>query len=148
MSRSADIALTALAPAIWGSTYIVTTEFLPPGLPLTAAALRALPAGLLLLPLALLLEPALPPLTAAHVGGFLWLGAVGGAFTYLLWFRGLARLEPASVSALGFLSPLVAVLLGWVFLGQSLGVAQMAGAAIVLASVWVCQRPEKKASPS
>lgn len=40
---------TALAPIIWGTTYIVTTEFLPDGYPLTAAMLRALPAGLILL---------------------------------------------------------------------------------------------------
>jgi hypothetical protein len=26
-----DLFLTALAPAIWGSTYIVTSQFLPPG---------------------------------------------------------------------------------------------------------------------
>ncbi len=46
---TADLAATALAPAIWGSTYIVTTAFLPAGYPLTVAMLRALPAGLLLL---------------------------------------------------------------------------------------------------
>ena len=40
---------TALAPLIWGSTYIVTTEFLPPNIPFTAALLRIFPAGLLLL---------------------------------------------------------------------------------------------------
>ena len=34
--------------AIWG-TYVVTTLMLPPGIPLTVAMLRALPAGLLLL---------------------------------------------------------------------------------------------------
>ena len=51
MSRSADILLTALAPAVWGSTYLVTTEALPAGYPVTMAALRALPAGLLLLAL-------------------------------------------------------------------------------------------------
>ncbi len=43
-----DVLLTALAPAIWGSTYIVTTELLPPDRPFTAAVLRALPAGILL----------------------------------------------------------------------------------------------------
>lgn len=43
-----DVLLTALAPAIWGSTYIVTTELLPPDRPFTAALLRTLPAGLLL----------------------------------------------------------------------------------------------------
>ncbi len=48
-SRNFDLALTGIAPAIWGSTYIVTTELLPGGYPLTAAVLRALPAGLLLL---------------------------------------------------------------------------------------------------
>lgn len=48
-SRPLTIALTALAPLIWGSTYYVTTEFLPPDRPLTAAVLRVLPAGVLLL---------------------------------------------------------------------------------------------------
>lgn len=45
---AADAALTAVAPAIWGSTYLVTTELLPPGRPLLASAVRALPAGLAL----------------------------------------------------------------------------------------------------
>lgn len=44
-----DLLLTALAPLIWGSTYLVTTLFLPPERPFTAALLRVLPAGVLLL---------------------------------------------------------------------------------------------------
>ena len=48
-NRPAAILTTALAPLIWGSTYLVTTEFLPPNRPLTAALIRVLPAGLLLL---------------------------------------------------------------------------------------------------
>lgn len=39
-------ALTALAPSVWGTTYVVTTQFLPPGHPLFTGFLRALPAGL------------------------------------------------------------------------------------------------------
>ncbi|MFF4162728.1 EamA family transporter [Streptomyces sp. NPDC001741] len=46
---ASDSALTALAPLIWGSTYLVTTELLPPDRPLLAATVRALPAGLILL---------------------------------------------------------------------------------------------------
>jgi probable blue pigment (indigoidine) exporter len=42
-------AATAVAPAVWGSTYLVTTELLPPGHPLFAGLLRALPAGLVAL---------------------------------------------------------------------------------------------------
>lgn len=40
--------VTAIAPCIWGSTYIVTTQLLPPNHPLTAALLRVLPIGLLM----------------------------------------------------------------------------------------------------
>ena len=57
MARPIDILATALAPAIWGSTYVVTTELLPPGHPLTLAVLRALPAGLLLLAVVRQLPP-------------------------------------------------------------------------------------------
>lgn len=38
---------TALDPAVWGTTYFVTTAFLPADHPLFAALMRALPAGLL-----------------------------------------------------------------------------------------------------
>ena len=43
-----DALVTGIGPVIWGSTYIVTTELLPPDRPFTAALLRTLPAGLLL----------------------------------------------------------------------------------------------------
>jgi probable blue pigment (indigoidine) exporter len=42
-------AATGLAPALWGTTYLTTTQLLPPGRPLLAAVLRALPAGLVLI---------------------------------------------------------------------------------------------------
>lgn len=44
-----DLLLTALAPAIWGTTYIVTSQLLPPDRPFIAALLRVLPAGIALL---------------------------------------------------------------------------------------------------
>ena len=47
-NRVAVTALTALTPAIWGTTFLVTTELLPPDRPLLAALIRVLPAGLLL----------------------------------------------------------------------------------------------------
>ena len=37
---------------MWGTTYLVTTELLPPDRPMTASVLRATPAGLLLLVIA------------------------------------------------------------------------------------------------
>ncbi|MDJ0630202.1 MAG: EamA family transporter [Rhodobacter sp.] len=283
MTRATDIVLTAIAPAVWGTTYIVTTEALPPDLPLTLAALRALPAGLILLaltrslpgkdwigrtfllgalnfsifwtllfvaayrlpggvaatlgamqplmviglafgllgtpirsaavgaaltglagvgllvlgpeaqldgigvlagiggaasmaagvvlsrkwqpdvpplafagwqltagglillPVALIAEPSLPPLTLPNLAGLIWLGPFGAAFTYWLWFRGIARLEPGSVSMLGTLSPVTAVVIGWLWLGETLSTLQALGAIIVLASVMAGQRIQRPA---
>jgi probable blue pigment (indigoidine) exporter len=278
MHSKKDIAVTALAPIIWGSTYIVTTEFLPPGVPFTIAMLRALPAGLalllivrqlpqaawmgrilvlgalnfsvfwsllfisayllpggvaatlgavqmllvvilsrmvlgtavravailaallgiagvalllltpaaeldpmgivaglgaavsmacgtvlsrlwrlpvsllsftawqltaggiLLVPMVLMLEPAVPAFSASNLAGIGYLSLIGAALTYLFWFRGLDRLSPAAVSTLGFLSPVSAVILGWIVLGQTLSFSQIAGVVIVLVSVWMGQR--------
>ncbi|WP_171119132.1 EamA family transporter [Ruegeria sp. HKCCA5463] len=282
MSRSTDILLTALAPAVWGSTYLVATEALPAGYPITLAALRALPAGLLLLavtrcvpprewlgrtfvlgslnfalfwvllfvaayrlpggvaatlgslqamivilmawgwlgtpirlgalgaaatgvmgvsllligpeaqldwigiaagfggaasmaagtvlsrkwqppvsalsftawqltagglillPVALFLEPPLPALSATNVVGLIWLGLIGAAATYALWFRGIARLEPSALSMLGMMSPVTAVVLGRVYLGQTLSITQTIGAAIVIGSVVVGQSVSRR----
>ena len=43
--------LTAVAPAAWGTTYVVTEQLLPPDRPLFAATVRALPVGLVLVAL-------------------------------------------------------------------------------------------------
>ena len=48
-NRTTTKLATALAPMMWGSTNLVTTEILPPNRPFTAALIRVLPAGLLLL---------------------------------------------------------------------------------------------------
>jgi len=43
------ILLTATTPVIWGTSYLVTTEFLPVERPILTAILRTLPAGILLM---------------------------------------------------------------------------------------------------
>ena len=290
MHRRTDLFLTALAPAIWGSTYLVTTEFLPDGYPITVAMLRALPAGilllltvrqlpdrkwwgkvfllgalnfsifwtllfvaayrlpggvaatvgavqpliviflasalldstvralsviagmsgmagvallvltpnasldfvgvaagiggavsmaagtvlsrkwqpqvslltftawqltaggLLLLPLAYWFEPPLPALSTQNVVGLAYLSLIGAAFTYVLWFRGISRMEPSAISTLGFLSPVTAIALGWSVLGQHLNTFQIIGFFTVLASIWFSQiavrRPRSATAPA
>lgn len=104
--------------------------------------------GLVLLPLALIVEPPLPPLSVTNLAGLVWLGLIGAAATYALWFRGVARLETGAVSMLGMMSPVTAVTLGWFWLGQSLSPVQFLGAIIVLASVWAGQRVNRSGVPA
>lgn len=119
---------------------VLSRKWQPPVPPLTFAAWQLTAGGVLLLPAALMVEPTLPVFDTRALAGLAWLGLVGGAATYWLFFRGLSRLGPPAVSALGFLSPLSAVTLGWVFLGQALSPLQGLGAVVVLVSVWVAQR--------
>ncbi|WP_297111662.1 EamA family transporter [uncultured Devosia sp.] len=118
---------------------VLARRWQPPVSPLTFTAWQLTAGGLVLLPLAMLVEPALPSLSASNWMALAWLGLIGAAASYGLWFRGLARLEPAAVSMLGMVSPLVAVALGWLWLQQSLTALQILGGSIVLASVWAGQ---------
>ncbi|HEV7321910.1 MAG TPA: EamA family transporter [Ensifer sp.] len=129
---------------------VLSRHWAPPVPPLTFTAWQLAAGGLMLVPVALFVEPSLPPLTAANVLGLAYLGLIGAAFTYLLWFRGLSRLEPSAVSPLGFLSPVVAILLGWGVLGEQLTPVQALGILVVFASVWLSQRAQvaPKASPA
>ena len=70
----------------------------PPVPPLTFTAWQLAAGGLLLVPVTLLLDPVPPEPTAQNLFGFLYLGLIGGALTYLLWFRGLSRLTPSTVA--------------------------------------------------
>ncbi|OJF90535.1 EamA family transporter [Pararhizobium antarcticum] len=119
---------------------VLTRHWAPPVSSLTFTAWQLTAGGLILLPVALLFEPSLPMPTTENILGMVWLGLIGAAFTYLLWFRGLSKLDPAAVASLGFLSPLVATLLGWSVLGQNLTLLQLAGMLAVLVSVWLGQK--------
>lgn len=137
-------AIAALAGALSMALGVVLTRKWQPPVPaLTFTAWQLTTGGLLLLPLALAFEPGLPRLTAMNAAGFLWLGLAGAALTYFLWFRGIARLGPEAVTGLGFLSPLTAVLLGWLVLGEALSLPQLLGTIVVIGSVLVGSRPDR-----
>lgn len=122
---------------------VLTRKWQPPVPALTFTAWQLTAGGLLLLPVALLAEPALPPLDIGAVQGFAYLGLIGGALTYFFWFRGIARLGPSTVAPLGLLSPVAATLLGLVILGETLSPLQTIGMALVLASVWLGQHAQR-----
>ncbi|MEU1318813.1 EamA family transporter [Streptomyces tibetensis] len=112
VSRPALIALTALAPISWGTTYAVTTEFLPPDRPLFTALVRALPAGLLLLALARVLPR----------GAWWWKAAVLGALNigafFPLLFLSAYRLPGGLAAVVGSAGPLFVAGLSALLLGQ------------------------------
>ena len=93
---------------------------------------------------ALVFEGLPPALTATNIAGYLWLAIPGTLVAYLFWFRGILALPPARVTLLGFLAPLVATLLGWIVLDQTLAPLQWLGAAAIVASVVLGARGPKR----
>ncbi|MCH9289410.1 DMT family transporter [Klebsiella quasipneumoniae] len=96
--------------------------------------------GVVLAPVALIVDPPLHQVTALQAAGYLWLCVAGAMLAYGLWFRGIGRISPVAVSAMSLLSPVTAVVLGWIFLGQTIQGMALVGLIVVLASVLSIQR--------
>ncbi|WP_233955882.1 EamA family transporter [Pectobacterium versatile] len=95
--------------------------------------------GLMLAPVAWVVDAPLPALTLSQYAAYIYLCLAGAVISYGLWFRGITRLPTIAVASLGLLSPLTAVVLGWVLLSQSMTGTAFLGLAIVLASVFAVQ---------
>jgi probable blue pigment (indigoidine) exporter len=133
------VALMALGIVLakrWGS----------PGHPLVSTAWQMTLGGLMLAPLTLAVEGLPAGLTTANVLGYTYLATIGGAIAYVLWFRGIARLSPTTVSLLTLSNPLTATLAGLVVLGQTLTPPQVAGLAVALGALVAGQKLSRPAS--
>lgn len=130
LSRSA---VTALAPMSWGTTYLVTSELLPPGHPLFAGLLRALPAGLI----------ALAGTRTLPRGAWWWkatvLGVLNIGMFFPLLFVAAERLPGGVAATLGATQPLVVAVLAVTLLREppsaarfAWGVAGVAGVGLVV----------------
>jgi len=110
MSRTSFV--TALAPALWGTTYLVTTGFLPPDRPLLAAAIRVMPVGLLFV----LWSRRLP------FGHWWWRTAVLGSLNFgvfqALLFVAAYRLPGGVAATAGAVQPLVVAAFASFLLGE------------------------------
>jgi drug/metabolite transporter (DMT)-like permease len=87
-------------------------------------------------------------LGAVSAAGYGWLTALATISTVgaiALFFAGLARVGPSAASILSTLEPVVTVVLASAAFGESLGPAQLAGGALVLAAVLVVRAPARLA---
>lgn len=130
-------AITALAPIAWGTTYVTVTELLPAGRPLFVAAIRVLPAGLVLLIAGRWQSPWRPR-------GREWASTAALAlFNFALFFPllivGVYRLPGGVAAAFGGLQPLLIAALSWAIAGRRprgaevlVGIAAAVGVALVV----------------
>ncbi|MFE0461361.1 EamA family transporter [Kitasatospora sp. NPDC058965] len=106
--RSGRLGVTltaALAPAAWGTTYLVTTQLLPEHRPMLAAVVRALPAGLILLAIGRKLPH------GRWWGRAVVLGMLNIGLFFPLVFIGAYRLPGGVAATIGAIQPLLVAFL-------------------------------------
>ncbi|MEU8107796.1 EamA family transporter [Nonomuraea muscovyensis] len=105
----------------------------------TIAGWQLTAGGLVLVPLALAFEGLPPALDLRAIGGYAWLSVVGALLSFLIWFHGIGKLPVVAVSFLALLSPMVATILGWLFVGESLTPWQGVGFVLALTAIAAAQ---------
>jgi drug/metabolite transporter (DMT)-like permease len=125
--------LLLLAGAVaWAAGALVTKATREPIIPLVVG--QQLVAAPLLIATAALAEP-FPPLTTKFVVCVVVAGLTGSALAWVLWSLLLRRGEASVVSTWLFAVPVLAAVLGVVFLGEPMSVALAVGIALVAVAV-------------
>jgi drug/metabolite transporter (DMT)-like permease len=76
--------------------------------------------------------------TLAGIGGLLYLTVFGSCIAYATYMWLLQQTTPARLGTVAYVNPAIATLLGWWILDESLSGLQLAGMAVIIASVtWV-----------
>ena len=121
--------------------FALVKRWSPPDDVLVTTSWQLVAGGLLLVPVAAVAEGAPPALDLPAVLALAYLGLVGSALGYVLWFRGLTRMDAGAVAVVGLVNPVVGTALGVLLLAEPFGPVHLAAAAVTLGSVMVAQGP-------
>ena len=125
-SRFAYVA--ALAPLIFGTTYLLTSQFLPPGRPLLAALMRSLPTGLILV-----IGSQLP--RGRWLGRFFVLSVLYASGVFPLLFLAAYRLPGGVAAVINSLSPILVVVISVPLLGTRIRALQIVAGGLGIVGV-------------
>ena len=120
--------VAALTPIIFGTTYLLTTEFLPPGRPLLASLMRSLPTGLVMI-----IGSPIP--NRRWLARFFVLSVLYASGLFPLLFLAAYRLPGGVAAVINSLSPLLVVVISVPLLGTKIRAIQVVAGAFGAAGV-------------
>ncbi len=130
-------ALAILAAVFYGGYFLVVAHLRPRLPTFTIVTWTALVCALILLPVAIVKGEALLPQTLIGWGPLLGLSLlvhVGGQGAIAFAF---AHLSPQFTALGTYIQPVASAVFAWVLLGERIGLADVAGSAIILAGIWI-----------
>ena len=89
---------------------------------------------LMVMPYALHNMPPIDDFTPGVIGGIIYLGCVSAGVGFFILVYGLKVLGPTISAMFSNFLPVTATIFGWLFLGETIGMMQFAGGALVIAS--------------
>ncbi|MBN1271094.1 MAG: EamA family transporter [Candidatus Aminicenantes bacterium] len=105
--------------------------------------------GILITGISLLLEDVgRSRLTVSAFFAVSYLAMFGTVFAFAVYFWLIRRIKLSLVASISYITPLVAIFAGWVFLKENLSLFQIIGASLVLSGVFLTLRKGKKPPPT
>ncbi|MEK6224966.1 MAG: EamA family transporter [Chloroflexota bacterium] len=127
--------LLALMPITWAIAAILQSRFLTKVAPIPTVAVGTWASALLLAPLALVQLPQGEHWTLASVLAFVWLVLFGTCFAMVVQMWLYRKLRPTTITLIQVVVPAEAILIGTLWLGESVTIRVLGGAALVVAAV-------------
>lgn len=90
--------------------------------------------SLIIMPYAIHTMPPINDFTPGVIGGIIYLGCVSAGIGFFIMIQGLKILGPTISAMFSNFLPVTATFFGWIFLGETIGIMQFLGGAIVIAS--------------
>jgi len=142
------ILLLAIAVLAYSTAIVVQKPVLARVPSLQVTFLGVIAATIACLPFAPSLASELPRASSGAIAWTIYLGAFPTAIGFATWAFALGRTRAGQLGTLTYLAPVVAVLLGWVMLGETPPWLALVGGALALAGVWWARRAPARPKPA
>lgn len=151
--RVNPLLLMVLGTLSWGVAQALIRRFGHDQGRVVIAAITRYAAPMLLAMSAILEHGQLAAISSAGVAH--WMSAVvlavgGFVVAYSIWYALLNRYRVDRITPFALLMPPFGLLSGWLFLGEEIGIHEIAGACVIIAGLWIIVRPPQivRSSPA
>jgi len=123
------------ANASFATGVVLSKRFAAPANRIAWTGWQLVLSAVMLVPLTMVVEGAPSSLDGRAWAGIAYLGLIGTALAFILWFNGIRRLSVAAPPLLGLAAPITGAVLGWVLLAEALSLPQLVGFAITISAI-------------
>jgi len=147
-SEALGVALCVVAVLAYAAAVVVQKPVLARVSPFQVTWLGCAVAAVACLPFAPALAADVAKAGAQEIGWVVYLGLFPTAIGFAAWTFALRRTSAGRMGSVTYLIPLVAIVLGWVLLGEAPGSLAVVGGLLCLGGVYLARRPAAGPIPS